>query len=78
MGFLKVTGKLVNYEQYKNFLEDYKRIALKQFVRNYNCHKDRWIERENLHWGEEMEYAIFDLLTSGKKPKLMCNAVDYI
>ena len=25
----------------------------------YNAHKDRKIQRENLHWGEEIEYSLF-------------------
>ena len=25
----------------------------------YNAHKDRDIEEENLHWGEEIEYSVF-------------------
>ena len=78
MGFFKVTGKLVRWEEFKDHVEDYKLLGLKQFVRNYNKHKDRFIKRENLHWGEEMEYACFDLLTCESKPQLMCNAVDYI
>lgn len=78
MGFFTVTGKLVKYEEYKPYIEDYKRLGLKQFVRNFKIHKDRFIDRKDLHWGEEMEYACFDLLTSETKPQLMCNAVDYI
>jgi hypothetical protein len=78
MGFFTVSGKLVTYEQYKEYITDYKKIGLMQFIRNYNCHKDRFIAREDLHWGEEMEYAIFDIMKEGVKPTLMCNAVDYI
>jgi hypothetical protein len=68
MGFLTITGKLVRWEEFKDHVEDYKRIGLKQFVRNWNKHKDRFIERADLHWGEEQEYACFDLLTSETKP----------
>jgi hypothetical protein len=78
MGFFTVTGKLVTYNEYKDYIETYKRTGLKQFVRNYNCHKDRQIERKDLHWGEEMEYAIFDLTKQGVKPQLVCSANEHI
>lgn len=78
MGFFKITGKLVTYEEYKDYMETYKRTGLKQLARNFNAHKNRFIERENLHWGEEMEYALFDLNKEGEKPKLLCNALEHI
>ena len=78
MGFFTITGKLVTYEEYKEYIETYKKNGLKQFMRNYNCHKDRQIERKDLHWGEEMEYALFDLNKQGDKPKLVCNALEHI
>lgn len=78
MGFFKITGKLVTYEEYKDYIETYKRTGLKQLARNFNKHKDRFIARENLHWGEEMEYALFDLTKEGSKPKLLGNALEHI
>ena len=30
-----------------------------QFVNLYNIHKDRQINAAKLHWGEEIEYALY-------------------
>lgn len=69
MGYLTVKGKLLTYNQYKDHIAQYKLHGIKQFVTLYNAHKDRFIEKEKLHWGDEVEYAIFyfDLSSSSVK-----------
>lgn len=65
MGYLTVKGRVMTYFEYKEYIEKYRINGLKQFINIYNAHKDRFIEREHLHWGEEIEYTLFyfDLAT---------------
>jgi|LakMenE18May11ns_1017448.scaffolds.fasta_scaffold8491940_1 hypothetical protein len=56
MGFLSVNGFLMTYEEYKHWQVRYKRHGLMQFCKLYSVHKDRQIKKEDLHWGEEIEY----------------------
>jgi len=58
MGFLNVKGGLLTYNQYKDKIEVYKRHGLLQFKSLFNAHKDRFIELNDLKWGEEMEYQV--------------------
>ena len=59
MGYLTIKGRLMTYLEYKDFVEQYKHHGLIQFVKIYEAHKDRRISQENLHWGEEIEYSLF-------------------
>jgi hypothetical protein len=56
MGFLSVMGFLMTYEEYKNWEVRYKRHGLMQFMNIYNAHRDKSIQKKDLHWGEEVEY----------------------
>ena len=49
----------MTFNEYKERVETYKKHGLAQFLKIYNAHKDREINRENLHWGEEIEYSLF-------------------
>lgn len=35
--------------------------GLLQFLTLYKAHKDRHIEKKDLHWGEEIEYTLFSI-----------------
>lgn len=59
MGYLTIEGVLMTYSQYKDNTENYKMHGLKQFIKIYQSHKDLTMKRENLHWGEEIEYCLF-------------------
>ena len=61
MGFLTVNGVLMTYDEYKckHLQQLYKMHGLMQFVKLYSIHKDRQIEAEDLHWGEEIEYHLY-------------------
>lgn len=59
MGFLSINGQVLSYNQYAKKVESYKMKGLEEFVRLFNAHKDVRKEREDLKWGEEIEYALF-------------------
>lgn len=59
MGYLTVNGLLMTYNEYKHMLELIKMHGLMQFINLYNIHKDRQIDAADLHWGEEIEYAMY-------------------
>lgn len=71
MGYLNVQGRLLTYNEYKEHVEFYKKHGLNQFVKLYEAHKDRQIERQNLHWGEEVEYSLFYFDVNSNSVKLM-------
>jgi hypothetical protein len=70
MGYLTVKGKLMTYSEYKDKIENYKIMGLREFQCIYKAHKDRFIEKSNLHWGEEMEYSLFYLDPMSEKVML--------
>ncbi len=78
MGFLTLNGKLLTYDEYKNVQHMYKRHGLMQFVKLYNIHKDRQIEEKDLHWGEEIEYHMYNFDEASNKVRLACDADDII
>jgi len=41
MGYLKIEGGVLTYNQYKDRVNCYKNIALQEFVDLYNAHKDK-------------------------------------
>ena len=59
MGFLSVNGFLMTYDEYKHWQVRYKRHGLMQFCNIYNTHSAKRISKQDLHWGEEIEYALF-------------------
>ena len=59
MGYLTALGELLTYSEYKNSIPLYKLHGIKQFLSIFNAHKDRFIESDDLHWGEEIEYSVF-------------------
>lgn len=78
MGYLTVKGKLMTYSEYKEHIEKYKITGLKQFLNLYAAHKDRFIDKNNLHWGEEMEYCLFYLDPYEKKARLADQGLELI
>lgn len=74
MGFLSVNGFLMTYDEYKQWQERYKHHGLMQFVKLYSVHKDRQIKQEDLHWGEEIEYQMFNIDPDTRQVKLACDA----
>ena len=61
----------MTYSEYKERVEFYKKHGLTQFLNIYKAHKDREIKRENLHWGEEIEYSLFYFDVNTTSVKLM-------
>ena len=59
MGFLSINGQVLSYSQYKAHIEQYKIKGLEDFIRLFQAHKNVKKEREDLKWGEEIEYALF-------------------
>jgi len=59
MGFLTVNGNLMTYDEYKHLINLYRAHGIMQFMKLYNVHKDKQIEPQNLHWGEEIEYKLY-------------------
>ena len=49
----------MTYSEYKHMLQLMKMHGVMQFVNLYKIHKDRQINAANLHWGEEIEYALY-------------------
>lgn len=80
MGFLTVSefGHLVTYDEYKHLINLYRAQGILQFIKLYNAHKDREIAPENLHWGEEIEYKLYQFDSESKEVKLACDADDII
>ena len=74
MGFLTNDGRLLTYNEYKDKIEQYKEHGIKQFINLFNCHKDKNLEKEKLHWGDEIEYSLFHFDAQNKVLKLMSAA----
>ena len=74
MGYLTVKVKLLTYNEYKAHIELYKRHGLAQFLKLYEAHKNNHVDRKNLHWGEEVEYALFYFDVNSSSVKLMNDA----
>ena len=78
MGYLTVIGKMLTYSEYKPFIEKYKQHGLNQFLKIYDAHKNKFIEVEDLHWGEEIEYSLFYFDINSSKVKLVNDALRLI
>ena len=74
MGFLTVNGNLMTYDEYKHLINLYRAHGIMQFMKLWNVHKDRQIELENLHWGEEIEYKLYKFDEENQKVLLSCDA----
>ena len=61
MGFLTVNGMLLTYQEYKKLIEHYKVHGMLQFLKLYSLHKDKRIPADQLHWGEEIEYHLYQI-----------------
>lgn len=61
MGFLTVNGMLMTYDEYKHKTRCYNALGMMQFANLYNIYKDRQIDVNDLHWGEEIEYHLYYL-----------------
>ena len=61
MGFLSVQGGVLTYNQYKDRVENYKKHGLNQLVSIFEAHKDRFIPLEQLKWGDEIEYQLYQI-----------------
>ena len=59
MGYLTIKGRLMTYSEYKDQVEKYKLHGLRQFIRIFEAHKNRQIRQQDLHWGEEIEYSLY-------------------
>jgi len=42
MGYLSVEGKLLTYNQYKDLCDKYKIHGLREFLKLYEAHKDKF------------------------------------
>ena len=78
MGFLTVNGKLMTYDEYKHLVNLYRAHGVMQFMKLYNVHKDRQIAPQDLHWGEEIEYMLYQFDRENNKVQLTCDAGDII
>lgn len=74
MGFLTVNGNLMTYDEYKHLINLYRAHGIMQFMKLWNVHKDRQIELEDLHWGEEIEYKLYKFDEENQKVLLSCDA----
>ncbi len=59
MGFLKVNGRLMTYNEYREKIKEYKLHSLLQFLSIYKSQKGLTKNREDLKFGEEIEYSLF-------------------
>ncbi len=59
MGYLTVHGRLMTYDEYKDKIPLYKIHGIKQFLNIYNAHKNKQVDKRNLHWGDEIEYSLY-------------------
>lgn len=78
MGFLTINGMLLTYQEYHEVIEHYKFHGVLQFLRLYDIHKEVFLEQKDLHWGEEIEYHIYNLDKKTRSCKLSCDAHDII
>jgi len=51
-------------------IEKYKINGLLQFLHVYMSHKDRFIEKKDLHWGEEIEYSLYSIDQQSRRVQL--------
>lgn len=65
---------MLTFNEYKHLEDIYKIHGLLQFIKSYEAHKDKQIEVENLHWGDEIEYHLYLLDKEGKSVQMACDA----
>ena len=78
MGFLTVNGMLLTYDQYKGKTKCYNALGMKQFSDLHKTFKDRQLKQAELHWGEEIEYHLYNVCHETKQVKLSCDAVQIL
>ena len=49
-----------------------------QFAKLYEKHKDKKVEFQDLHWGEEIEYHLYSLDETKHVVKLSCDASEIL
>lgn len=52
---------LMTYDEYKTKTKCYTTLGLRQFAKLHSIFRDRQIEPDQLHWGEEIEYHLYSL-----------------
>jgi hypothetical protein len=67
MGFLTINGMVLSFDEYKERVQYYKDKGIEEFLSLYKVHADKRKEREDLKWGEEIEYALFKYDSPEKK-----------
>jgi hypothetical protein len=75
MGFLKDLGFVMTYNEYKEFIAAYKQKGIMEFIGLWNMYKDRRIELNDLHWGEEIEYHMYTFKEEENIVQMSCDAV---
>lgn len=70
MGYLTVQGNLLTYNEYKDRVDSYKMHGLKEFLKIYEAHKNKFRTQKDLHWGEEIEYTLFYFDAATQKVQL--------
>lgn len=78
MGYLTINGILMTYSEYKDQCDKYKWRGLLEFLDIHREQKDKHRERRDLHWGEEMEYILFQFNEKDHKLQLTDKAFDLI
>lgn len=61
----------MTYDEYKHQVDIYKKHGLAQFLKIYDAHKNMFTKREDLRWGEEVEYSLFYFDVNATSVKLM-------
>jgi len=75
MGFFTTLGHLLTYNDYKNHTKCYKKAGLIQFSNLIKAHRDRKINAEDLHWGEEIEYHLYSFREDEHLVLLSCDCL---
>ena len=78
MGFLKDLGFVMTYNEYKEFIAKYKQKGIMEFIGVWNAYKDKRLSKEDLHWGEEIEYHMYTFKEEDNRVALSCDAVQII
>jgi hypothetical protein len=74
MGFLTVLGYVMTFNEYKAHINCYKKAGLLQFANLFKKYKDIKISKENLHWGEEIEYHLYSFREEEDLVLISCDA----
>jgi hypothetical protein len=78
MGFFTTLGYLMTYNEYKEHVNCYKKAGLKQFENLIKAHRDRKIDKKDLHWGEEIEYHLYSFRENENLVLLSCDCQEIL